>query len=1320
MYHFAGGCRTRSAPHRSAPHRSAHHRARTAPSCARAPVGFAAHRVELLEPRRLLTAAPLRPDLIASSDSGVSDTDDVTRFDNATPAAALQFLVAGTTPGASVTLWLGGAAVATATAAGPGTLLTLDPAVRLANGTHAVTARQTDPDGEPSPASPALSFTVDTMPPPFAPGPPDLQTASDTGASNFDNVTSDNRPTITVTGGPYYRLLRNGVRVSGAYDSAAAYTSPLLFDGVHTFTLQWVDAAGNVSVASGPLQVTVDTAPPAAALAEPLAPPVLFRETYTFTVAYTDAFGPDAASIDNADLTITGGAFGSAGVGATRVGFVSQPDATRRVAIYQFAAPGGTWDGADNGTYTISLRLSQVRDLAGNFALPALLGNLGVNLPQYLAAPTLSPQTDSGVSDSDGVTNFDNGTPATAPGFVVRNTLRGATITVFVDGTAVGSATADGDVTTVKADGSLRLPDGHYSVTAEQTLDGAQPVPPSQPMRLTIDTIAPPRPAGIDLRAASDSGISDDDNLTNDKTPTLDVPRTLAPYFRVLRDGTLASDRFAAGPSFTAPPWPDGVHRLTAVAVDAAGNASDETAPLDVAIDTVAPPGGGVVGSLDASFEGDGRWMPAGVGLWKSVAVQPDGKVVVAGEEFVGGAAGTRVLVARLNADGSPDATFGTNGRTSTAYAAYGSVAVLPDGRIAVSFSNSVWCLTASGTTDRTFGNGGSTFTSFDINNIAAAPDGKILVAGEDSASDQLVVARLNPDGSFDTTFGGTGTVLADGVPAAVTVVDLAGTADGKVVLAGTSYPPGRTATSAVVVRFNADGSRDATFGTGGVAFLPVAGLSQAAQLGVDPDGSVTVSGGTNAPGTDQLNTAFLARLRGDGTPDTAFDGDGVVTSPGGGRGGRLSSGRFFIAKWEPDALRVVLFDGAGRPDASVPGGVTTSDPGTGGNPAGLTDFAVAPDGRLVLVGYHLFSGYRPAAFRLHGHTSGVPDLQAASDTGASAADNLTNDTTPTFDVGASEAQRQGYLRLYRDGALVGGDYNPVDAFTAPPQPEGTWNYTTSFVDAAGNAAPPSPALAVTIDTTAPQVAEAFAGNWSWSDAFTGALAAAGLGRGMGFALPTAEPAAGPATLPWANLNHFVFRTSEPIVVREQDARVDGDATGAYAVADFVRATTGTYATWTLGRVLAAEEVVVSLGEGITDTAGNRLGGAPGEGGAGTPFKLRFRVAPGDADRSGGVSALDLVSTRARLFTAPLAGRAGPRAYSVFNDFNGDGRINAADYHLARTRLSARPRPVAPPPAPDDFAPAVPQSATAAARAGTVSRRASLLHETSDPPLLPG
>src|SRR5688500_12923970 len=78
-----------------------------------------AHRLEPLESRRLLSDTPLRPDLVATSDTGVSDTDNITRSDNASPERALQFLVGNTTPGANVVLFIDGQFAGSATAFGP-------------------------------------------------------------------------------------------------------------------------------------------------------------------------------------------------------------------------------------------------------------------------------------------------------------------------------------------------------------------------------------------------------------------------------------------------------------------------------------------------------------------------------------------------------------------------------------------------------------------------------------------------------------------------------------------------------------------------------------------------------------------------------------------------------------------------------------------------------------------------------------------------------------------------------------------------------------------------------------------------------------------------------------------------------------------------------------------------------------------------------------------------------------------------------------------------------------------------------------------------
>ena len=93
-----------------------------------------------------------------------------------------------------------------------------------------------------------------------------------------------------------------------------------------------------------------------------------------------------------------------------------------------------------------------------------------------------------------------------------------------------------------------------------------------------------------------------------------------------------------------------------------------------------------------------------------------------------------------------------------------------------------------------------------------------------------------------------------------------------------------------------------------------------------------------------------------------------------------------------------------------------------------------------------------------------------SSDSGISADDNVTSDTTPTFDVAAAP-----YFRFYRDGVKISDDYETGERFTDAAQADGVYDYTVTAVDAAGNESAPSAALDVTIDTLAPVQDEAIA-----------------------------------------------------------------------------------------------------------------------------------------------------------------------------------------------------------------------------------------------------
>ena len=112
-----------------------------------------------------LSAVPAGVDLVAVFDTGVSDTDDVTCLDNSTSSTKLQFDVAGTVVGATVTVYAEGVAVGSAVAAGATTRVTTDGTYDLADGVCSMTARQTETGKTESGDSPALDVTVDTRAP---------------------------------------------------------------------------------------------------------------------------------------------------------------------------------------------------------------------------------------------------------------------------------------------------------------------------------------------------------------------------------------------------------------------------------------------------------------------------------------------------------------------------------------------------------------------------------------------------------------------------------------------------------------------------------------------------------------------------------------------------------------------------------------------------------------------------------------------------------------------------------------------------------------------------------------------------------------------------------------------------------------------------------------------------------------------------------------------------------------------------------------------------------------------------------------------------
>ncbi len=242
-------------------------------------------------------------------------------------------------------------------------------------------------------------------------------------------------------------------------------------------------------------------------------------------------------------------------------------------------------------------------------------------------------------------------------------------------------------------------------------------------------------------------------------------------------------------------------------------------------------------GALDTSFGTNGIFFSALQGP-QDIEIAADNKIYIAGNSGFGSSPIFGVQVARINANGTADTSFGNNGVASTSFFGYtDQMAIQPDGKIVVSAGSNrdnrtglVYRFNTDGSLDSGFGVGGLreiATGSGDIfmgGGVAVQPDGKIVLAGYarapgmDFSNSGLMLVRLNPDGSTDASFNGGAIVYHDLTPTPDRATDIALQSDGKILVSGT-----RSDSTAIAARFDSTGALDATFGKGGVVFLPPA-----------------------------------------------------------------------------------------------------------------------------------------------------------------------------------------------------------------------------------------------------------------------------------------------------------------------------------------------------------------------------------------------------------------------------------------------------------------------------------------------------------------
>lgn len=386
--------------------------------------------------------------------------------------------------------------------------------------------------------------------------------------------------------------------------------------------------------------------------------------------------------------------------------------------------------------------------------------------------------------------------------------------------------------------------------------------------------------------------------------------------------------------------------------------------------------------SLDPTFGSAGITSTAfgNYGAAARVVIQPDGRIVTAGQDALGDFA-----LARYTTSGVLDTSFNGTGKVTTTPSGSCSgqaraLALQADGKIVVAGAScpnftstrnfTIYRYNTDGSLDTSFGSSGKATVNFYAGAseayAVAVQGSSIWVAGY--AGSGFALARLTSGGTLDYSFGsGTGTVTSAVGTSSAFANSLAIQADGKPVLAGYASSGG---TVFALTRYTTSGALDATFGTGGKVLTNVAGTSAgnssiATSLAIQSDGNIVAAGYAKSTSAGYYRFAAV-RYTSTGALDSYFgSGTGkVLTAIGSGdaigsdvaidaNGGIIVGGYSNAGSYRQ--LTLNRYDPFGNQDASF-GPVATT---VGSANAAVQGLAIQSDGKIVVAGY----GNSPAAF---------------------------------------------------------------------------------------------------------------------------------------------------------------------------------------------------------------------------------------------------------------------------------------------------------------------------------------------------------------------
>ncbi|MIO82860.1 BapA prefix-like domain-containing protein, partial [Salmonella enterica subsp. enterica] len=484
--------------------------------------------------------------------------------------------------GATINVYLDGnpASIGTTTVNSDGTWR-FTPQTPLANGSHTFTLSATDPAGNSSAVSSGFVLTIDTTPPaaPVIASVAD-NTAPVTGIVPNGGSTNETRPTLSGTGEAGTTIsIYNGSALVGtaqvqANGSWSFTPSTSLGAGVWNLTATATDAAGNTSAASEIRSFTIDTTAPAA--------PVI-------DTVY-DGTGPITGNLSSGQIT-----------DEARPVISGTREANTTIRLYD----NGTLlaeipaDNSSSWRYTPDASLATGNHVITVIAVDAAGNASPVSDSVNFVVDTTPPLTPVITSVSDdqapGLGTIANGQNTNDPTPTFSGTAEaGATITLYENGTVIGTTTAQPDGAWSVSTSTLAS--GTHVITAVATDAAGNSSPNSTAFTLTVDTTAPQTPiltSVVDDVAGGVTGNLANGQITNDNRPTLNGTAEAGSVVSIYDGDTLlgvTSANASGAWSFTPTTGlNDGTRTLTVTATDPAGNVSPATSGFTIVVDTLAP-----------------------------------------------------------------------------------------------------------------------------------------------------------------------------------------------------------------------------------------------------------------------------------------------------------------------------------------------------------------------------------------------------------------------------------------------------------------------------------------------------------------------------------------------------------------------------------------------------------------------------------------------------------------------------------------------------------------------------------------------------------